>query len=419
MPLILRAMVLAAVPLGLAAQEGAWSPRPLWSRALGEGFSSFAQAGQSVVTMYRRGNEEVIVALDRGTGRTVWEHAYPVPALKEQDLSQGPGPHAVPAVEGSLVCAAGTTGRLTCLDLENGRVRWTQELIAGLGGTPVYRGYSSTPLVHGTRVIAQVGGDGRALVAFDALTGKEAWRGGSFANTNSSPLYVDAGGRGQVIAFMVDAVAGYDANTGEPLWSHPHPQRFNDNISQPVWLADEQLLVVSSALDGGTRALRLDARGASEAWHQPRTGTYYTNIMRSGNRLLLSSGGVGPTFFTALEIGTGRVAWQSRDLLRANGVARGDRLLLRDEEGRLVVAKPGSDGIEVLRQAQVLDAGAPSAPLLLEDVVYVRDRRRAIAIRLDWSGGGRHGAETAPRAEAAIASARSSASAAMPARSNR
>ena len=375
-------VVLLVVPGALASQD-AWGPRVLWSRDLGEGFAGFAREGGTLVTMYRRGGEEVIAALDRETGRTRWEHAYAVPSLKDQDLSQGPGPHATPAIAAGLVCGAGSTGRLTCLDPGTGRVRWTHELITGLGGTPVHRGYSSTPLILGSHVVAQVGGEGRAIVAFDAASGREVWRAGSLANTNSSPVHVSAAGRDQIVAFMADTVAGFEAAGGRPLWSHPHPQRFDDNISTPLWLADERLLVVSSALDGGTRALRIDERGVAEAWHQPRAGSYYTNVMRAGGLLLLSSGGVGPTFFTGLDVRTGIIAWQSRDVKRANGVVSGGRLVLRDEDGGLVIAEATEPGVKVLRRAQTLEAGAPSPPLLEGNVVYVRGRTRAMAIALD------------------------------------
>ena len=186
MAVILRAALVLAM---VGAQEaGRWQPSILWSRELGEGYAGFAVAGDRLVTTYRGSGDEVIVALDRATGKTLREHAYPAPALAGQDLSQGHGPHATPLrAAGGSVCAAGVTGRLTCLDLATGRVRWTKELITALGGTVVYRGYSSTPVRHGNMVIAAVGGPGRALISFDAASGRELWRGGSYTNTNSSP----------------------------------------------------------------------------------------------------------------------------------------------------------------------------------------------------------------------------------------
>jgi hypothetical protein len=58
----------------------------------------------------------------------------------------------------------------------------------------------------------------------------------------------------------------------------------------------------------------------------------------------MSSGGIGPTFFSALRAGTGDIAWQTREILRAQVMAVGDdgRLVLRDEEGGLAIATVGA-----------------------------------------------------------------------------
>jgi outer membrane protein assembly factor BamB len=376
---MLRAVVLMLACNQLA--DSAWRPRVVWSRDLGEGYAGFVLASDRLVTMYRRGLEEVVVALEAETGRTLWEYAYAAAPLKGQDLSQGPGPHAAPTLAGeNLVCCAGVTGRLTCLDRASGRVRWTKELVTDLGGTAVYRGYSSTPVRHRDTIIAQVGGDGRALIAFDAQTGRERWRGGSFANTNSSPIVIDAGGRHQVIAFMVDVIASLDAETGAQIWAHPHPQQYDDNITQPLWVGEERLLVVSSALDGGTRALEVGRDSARERWHQPRFGTYYTNLIPAGRVLAASSGGATTSVFMAVDRATGSVLWQSRDVARANGVTASGGVILRDEQGALVITRVDAAGVVVERRAQLLEAGAPSPPLVDGSRVYMRDRTRAMAV---------------------------------------
>src|SRR5687767_8351328 len=73
-------------------------PAYLWERPLGEGYSGIASVGDTLYTMYRRGEEEVVVAIDAATGVTRWEHAYPATWLSGMDAQQGPGPHATPLV---------------------------------------------------------------------------------------------------------------------------------------------------------------------------------------------------------------------------------------------------------------------------------------------------------------------------------
>lgn len=366
------------------ATEWPDGPRILWSRDLGEGFSGIAAAGESLFTMYRRGDEDVVVALDAATGRTRWEHADPAPKHEKQDFSQGPGPHATPLVAGGVVCAAGSTARVRCLDAASGSLRWSRDLVAEDGATVVYRGYSSSPVAFGDSIIVQAGGKGHALMAFDRETGKPRWASGDFANTNSTPALLEFEGAQQIVTFMVDVVAGFDPRTGQELWSHPHPQRFNDNIARPILAGG--LLMVSSSLDGGTRALRIRQSGTGwrveEAWHQPRVGVYYTNIIESAGLILGSSGGVGPTFFSALRPDSGDIAWQSRDVLRSQMLAVGDLLLLRDEQGGLAVATTGASGLRIHARTTLFAPGAPSPPTLVGTTLYARDRQRIVSIDL-------------------------------------
>ena len=49
-------------------------PRQLWSREIGEGFSSVLFENERLYTLYRQGDNEVVVALDAKAGSTVWEH---------------------------------------------------------------------------------------------------------------------------------------------------------------------------------------------------------------------------------------------------------------------------------------------------------------------------------------------------------
>lgn len=360
-------------------------PEVQWSRDLGEGFSGIAVDGDALFTMYRRDENEVVVALEARTGRTRWEHTMAAPQHTEQDFSQGPGPHATPLITGGIVCAAGSTAQLRCLDGRSGQLLWSRDLVADEGATVVYRGYSSSPIAHGDAVIVQAGGAGRALIAFDRRTGKRLWRSGDHANTNSTPALMMLDGRQQIVAFMADVVAGFDPASGAELWSHPHPQRFDDNIARPI--RSGSLVIVTSALDGGTRALNVvRADGGwrvEERWHQPRVGAYYTNAIAAGGLVLTSSGGVGPTVFSALRPDTGEIVWQTRDVLRSQILSVGERLLvLRDEQGGLSLATVDASGVRVRSRATPFEPGAPSPPTLVGSTLYARDRQRIVAFDL-------------------------------------
>src|SRR4030095_434592 len=98
----------------------AGGPRQRWRRPLGEGYSSILVDGGTLVTMYRRGDSEVVVALDAATGRAQWEHPYHAPLTRDGYFdvwfnSAGPGPYSTPLIADDTVFAVGVTGKFHAL----------------------------------------------------------------------------------------------------------------------------------------------------------------------------------------------------------------------------------------------------------------------------------------------------------------
>ena len=72
-------------------------PAELWSRELGDGFSSILYDQGTLYTMYRRGDEEVVVAIDAANGESLWETSYVSPLDREgMILDFGGGPINTP-----------------------------------------------------------------------------------------------------------------------------------------------------------------------------------------------------------------------------------------------------------------------------------------------------------------------------------
>ena len=195
---------------GLATNWPATGPRRIWQRALGEGYSAIAVERGMLFTMYRKGDNEVVIALDAATGKTVWEYSYAAPFTQEYDMSQGAGPHATPLVTGNFVFASGATGKLHCLDKKTGKVLWSHDLINEFHGTVRVNGYSCSPLAYKDKVVMMVGGSASALVAFNQKDGSVAWKKHDFRNSTSSPILINVDGQDQLVAFMYGEVVGVD-----------------------------------------------------------------------------------------------------------------------------------------------------------------------------------------------------------------
>ena len=370
---------------GLAATWPEGGPRRLWARELGEGYSAIAAEGGRLYTMTRRGAQELVVALDAETGKTLWEYAYDAPFSPEYSMENGPGPHATPAVAGERVFAAGATGKLHALDKRTGKLLWSHDLLGEYKGTLRVNGYACSPLAYRDTVIMQLGGAGNALMAFRQKDGAVAWKRHDFRNSPSSPLLINVDGQEQLVAFMYDAVVGVEPASGELLWSRPHVTEFGLNVSTPVW-GDGNLLFISSSYGGGSRVLRLSrAAGKTvveEVWAHALVRVHYGNAVRLGDFVYTSSGDFGTAPLTAVNVKTGKVAWRDRSVARASFVSAEGRLIILDEDGNLILATPTPEGLKVHSRTELLKNNSWTVPTLAGTRLYVRDRKSLLALEL-------------------------------------
>jgi hypothetical protein len=95
-----------------------------------------------------------------------------------------------------------------------------------------------------------------------------------------------------------------------------------------------------------------------------------------------SSGDFGPAFLTAVDIKTGKIAWQDRSFSRAQLLYADGKLIVLDEDGTLGLATVTPQGLKVLSRAEVLSNVAWTPPTLAGTTLYVRDRKNIAAFNL-------------------------------------
>ena len=357
-------------------------PKQIWTRDLGEGYSSMLVAGGMLYTMYRKGTQDVVIAMEPTTGKTIWETGIDAPHVQGMNVEAGPGPHSTPLFANGRVFVNTVIGHLVALDAKTGKRIWSHDLWKEYKGNFLERGYASSPVAFKDTVIVPVGGAGRALMAFRQSDGSVAWSKGDFDNAYSSPVVIRAGDRDQVVSFMTTHVMGADASTGEPLWSIEHKTMYDINAATPAWCEEAGVLVVSSAYNGGGRGIQVD-KTAKELWHHNRLRVHHTNMVCKGGVVYGSSGDFGPAPMTAIDVKSGKVLWQDRAFAKAAFVLAKDRLYVVDDDGTVGVASISPQGMKVLGEAQLLRANAWTAPVLSGNRLYARDRHKLIALELN------------------------------------
>ena len=364
-------------------------PTQLWHRPLGEGYSSILVDDSTLVTMYREGDEEIIIALDAGTGATRWQYSYHAPLVHDGYFdvwlnAAGPGPFSTPLIADRTVFAVGVNGHLHALDKRTGTLLWSHDLVELFDLTD-YNAFASSPLAFAQTVILPLGGSGRGVVAFDRETGAVAWRSHEFALAPGSPVLIDVDGRHQLVVLAQQELVGLDPRDGRFLWRHPHENELGLNVSTPVWGRDN-LLFSSSAYDGGSRMIRLTQvdgqTTVEEVWFNNRMRLHFGNALRVGDLVLGSSGDFGPAFLTALDVKTGAEVWRERSFARAHMLYADGKLVIVDEDGEIAVASIRGRGLHVHARKKILTENAWTPPTLVGSTLYVRDRKNILALDL-------------------------------------
>lgn len=375
------------------APWGSGGPRRIWERELGDGYSGIVAGDGVLYTMYTpsawfgltAADEERVIALDAASGNTLWEEGNPVTVRPSMNMEYGPGPHSTPLLAGGRLFTVGVVGRLQALEPKTGAVLWSRELWDDMNGKVMNRGYSCSPLAWRDTVVVAVGGDGPGLVAFDQKDGSVRWQSPGFDVSPSSPVLIDVEGQEQIVFFAADEIIGFEANTGRRLWRYPHQTTYGLNIVLPV-TADGGRLIVSSAYSGGTRALHLgrdgDTTTVDELWFNNRMRVHHGNLILIGDHIYGSSGDFGPTPLSALDLRTGEVVWRDRAFAKAKLLYADGRLIVLDEDGSLGMVTVSPKGLAVQARAEVFSGRSWTAPTLVGTRLYLRDRKRTMALDL-------------------------------------
>jgi outer membrane protein assembly factor BamB len=357
---------------GVSAEKGLpvrWSAAEgiRWKTEIpGESWSSPIVWGDRVflTTCTEEGKSCCVLSLDAATGKVLWDKEVhrQVPGHKN-DRNTYATP--TPVTDGERVHAVFGDGTYVTVDFA-GSVVWTNREFPfqsehGLGTSPI--------LWEGLLIMARDGsGDGKDekagwqvpwdksfVLALDSKSGELRWkasRGLSRIAHVCPNVWTAPDGRVQVISGAGDVVQGFDARTGERIWT-------SKNVGEgvvPSIVLGEGLAFTASGFGGreSIKAFRLGGKGdlgeSNIAWEQ-----------RKGMPKIPSYLYLAPYLYTVNESGvamclqgtTGEIVWQSRigGEHAASPVGADGRIYFLSGEGETTVIEAGPKFTVLARSA--------------------------------------------------------------------
>jgi outer membrane protein assembly factor BamB len=361
-----------------------WSASPpveMWRRRIGPGWSSFAVRGDLLYTQEQRGDDEIVACYRVSTGEPVWRHRDPV---RFWEAEGGAGPRATPTISKNHVYAFGATGTLNALDAANGAVVWRRNVASDTGRKVPDWGFTSSPLVVDDIVIVAAAG---TLAAYDVATGNPRWRGPSYGGSYSSPHTATIDGVVQILLLGGPGAISVVPANGALLWEHKWSP---GAIVQPALTADGDILINAIASTGGIGTRRLDVRQGPDGWTVEERWTsnglkpYFNDfVVHKGHAF-----GFDGSILACIDLEDGARKWKGGRY--GNGqlvlLPNQDLLLVVSEEGELALVGATSDQFRELARFPALDAKTWNHPVLVRDVLLVRNGEEMAAFRLALAG---------------------------------
>jgi outer membrane protein assembly factor BamB len=296
-------------------------PPLLWEINKGEGYAEPAIVGDRLILFHRVADKETVDCLNRETGDRYWRYEYPTAYQDRYGYCNGP--RSSPAISGDHVITIGAEGKLHCLQLRNGHLLWSRDLLAEFKMRQNFFGVGASPLIDGDKVIINIGApNGPCVAAFDIKSGKMLWGAGDeWGPSYASPVPATVQGKKRIFVFAggesrppTGGLLCIDPDTGHLDFTFPWRGTRHDsvNASSPV-IVGNQVFISECYGSGGTLLDIQPDMTPKVVWTNAQFGTHFmTAIPKDGYLYGIDGHGPEDAFFCCVELATGKDIWRTQ-----------------------------------------------------------------------------------------------------------
>ncbi len=328
----------------------------------------------------------VLMAIDRKTGKTVWQRTACEQLPHEGGHSTATQASASPVTDGECIIAHFGSRGVYCYDM-NGELQWSKDL--GKMQTRNSFGEGSSPVIHGNTVVINWDHEGDSfIIALDKRTGKQKWKVDRDERTSwATPLVVENDGKPQVVTSATNRIRSYDLATGKLIWECGGLT--SNVIPSPV--SGFGMVYATSGYRGSSlQAIRYaDASGditggAAVVWDHDKGTPYVPSPLLYGDTLYFLQS--SKAILSCFDAKTGKAHYSLKRLegmrgVYASPVGAGGHVYISSREGKTLVLKRGSK-FEVLATNE-LDDGFDASPAIVGDELYLRGLKNLYCIARD------------------------------------
>lgn len=323
-----------------------------------------------------------VLSLNAESGKILWDKFVfqQTPSRKENRNSYAT---PTPATDGERVYACFGDGSFAALNFA-GEIVWANRDYKFYG----QHGLATSPILHRDRLIMARDGsnngpdkklgwqtpwDQARVLALDTKTGKECWQGqrGLSRISHGAPAIWEHDGKAEVVSEAGDVVQGFNAETGDRLWSY----EVIGEGKVPSTVIGDGLVFTAGGWGGkeSIKAFRLGGKGDQKetqlAWEQKKNMPRVPSLLYVKPYLFaLTDGGVA----ACLQAATGELIWQERigGNFSASPVTAEGRIYFLGDNGETTVIAAGPE-FKVLAK-NPLEEKVQASPAIANHHIFIR-----------------------------------------------
>ncbi|WP_202796875.1 PQQ-binding-like beta-propeller repeat protein [Pedosphaera parvula] len=395
----------------------------IWGKSIGTGYGAPSILGDRLVFHHRVAGEEIVECLDALTGKSLWHYNYPSKFIDPYGYNNGP--RATPLLVSNLCYTFGAEGKLTCLELANGKLVWQRDTGFDFNVPEAFFGVGSSPILEDNKLVVVVGGQPNSgLVAFDLKTGKTIWE--SVGRTNwegrpmigwpgertvkwqstekqasySTPVAATIHGRCQILCLTRQGLVSLNPTNGAVNFSFWFRAQVPESVNAMNPIVVDDLIFISAAYYKiGSVLLRVkpDGKDVEEVWRNPVLEIHWsTPIYKNGYLYAFSGRNEPDARFRCVELKSGRLMWDREESWphhsseqpsvfgRGSCILADGKLFALGEGGLLGIFKPNPEKLEEICRCQIPQLHHPcwAAPILSNKKLYLRSEDHLVCLDL-------------------------------------
>ena len=352
--------------------------RILTIEGIGRGFSSVSVADHTIYATGMIDTLDYLSAFDL-QGKLKWKVPY-----GRSWLDSYPDTRSTPVVDGNRIYLVSGIGELVCLDAENGKKIWSENVDKNFSAEWHSWGVAESPLIVDDKVICTPGGNQTTVVAFDKRSGELLWQSESVDAERSyvSPTLFQYRDLRFILAMTARHLLALDPQDGTIQWLYEyHNPEWNDRSSliltnTPVFREEE--IIISMGYDNPSVMLKVHPSGTSvtEKWVNRTLDTHHGGFVLVdgyiyGSNWLNNRKGN----WVCLDWETGAVQYETEWISKGSVIYADGRLYCYEEKsGNVALVNPDPKKFTIVSSFRIDKGSGPhwAHPSIFGGKLYIR-----------------------------------------------